>query len=409
MQESLRAAVSYIRAQAGELNIPRELIDSSDLHVHVPAGAIPKDGPSAGITMATAIVSALRNQTVREDVAMTGEITLSGLVLPVGGIREKALAARRHGVKVFILPARNEADLAELPPELKAHMTFVPVQTLEENALPSRSGFSSPVITRHLCHVASLVRLHISAVTCEALPHVRFQEVVVRTWAPCACVCGTDRQRHASDRRRCVAGAADRGCGDRATATARCGRSTRKWIRCCGLATCVCARHYGTPTCRERRHERLDQYYRGVLIVGRRSDATTRIRRDGVAVRHAPQRHRHRHGHRASPTARARTAINNAVSGEPVGPPVELVILPLSDGYHLAYRGPGLRRQEIFNVAIDANTAAVLRQAQRVSSPRSGRAGAPTATTRRSAPSRCRARSSPDDGLRPSADSRRST
>jgi ATP-dependent Lon protease len=143
MQESARAAVSYIRAQAGDLNIKRELIDSSDLHVHVPAGAIPKDGPSAGITMATAIVSALRNQTVREDVAMTGEITLSGLVLPVGGIREKALAARRHGVKVFILPARNEADLAELPPELKEHMTFVPVQTLEETlaiALPSESS-----------------------------------------------------------------------------------------------------------------------------------------------------------------------------------------------------------------------------------------------------------------------------
>jgi ATP-dependent Lon protease len=139
MQESARAAVSYIRAQAGDLDISRELIDSSDLHVHVPAGAIPKDGPSAGITMATAIVSALRNQTVREDVAMTGEITLSGLVLPVGGIREKALAARRHGVKVFILPARNETDLAELPPELKAHMTFVPVRTLEETlaiALP---------------------------------------------------------------------------------------------------------------------------------------------------------------------------------------------------------------------------------------------------------------------------------
>jgi len=141
MQESARTAVSYIRAQAGDLAISQELIDSSDLHVHVPAGAIPKDGPSAGITMATAIVSALRNQTVREDVAMTGEITLSGLVLPVGGIREKALAALRHGVKVFILPARNEADLAELPPELKQHMTFVPVRTLEETlavALPSQ-------------------------------------------------------------------------------------------------------------------------------------------------------------------------------------------------------------------------------------------------------------------------------
>ena len=85
----------------------------------MPAGAIPKDGPSAGVTMATAIVSALQNQPVREDVAMTGEITLSGLVLPVGGIREKALAARRHGIKTFILPARNDADLAELPPEVR--------------------------------------------------------------------------------------------------------------------------------------------------------------------------------------------------------------------------------------------------------------------------------------------------
>ena len=83
----------------------------------MPAGAIPKDGPSAGVTMATAIVSALKNQTIAEDVAMTGEITLSGLVLPVGGIREKALAARRHGIKTFILPALNAPDLAELPPK----------------------------------------------------------------------------------------------------------------------------------------------------------------------------------------------------------------------------------------------------------------------------------------------------
>ena len=82
--------------------------------------------------MATAILSAIKNQVIREDVAMTGEITLSGLVLPVGGIREKALAARRHGIKTFILPARNEPDLAELPPEVKADMTFVPVKTLED-------------------------------------------------------------------------------------------------------------------------------------------------------------------------------------------------------------------------------------------------------------------------------------
>ena len=106
--------------------------DNHDLHVHVPAGAIPKDGPSAGVTIATAIVSALRNQSVRDDVAMTGEITLSGLVLPVGGIREKALAAMRHGIKEFVLPARNEPDLAELPQELKRGMRFIPVHTLAE-------------------------------------------------------------------------------------------------------------------------------------------------------------------------------------------------------------------------------------------------------------------------------------
>ena len=132
MQESARAAVSHIRAQAKELDVSPEFLDKYDLHVHVPAGAIPKDGPSAGVTLATAIVSALRNQPVREDVAMTGEITLSGLVLPVGGIREKALAARRHGIKTFVLPKHNQADLAELPPEVKNDMTFVPVDTLED-------------------------------------------------------------------------------------------------------------------------------------------------------------------------------------------------------------------------------------------------------------------------------------
>jgi len=132
MQESARAALSHIRAEAPALGIPADELDKYDLHVHVPAGAIPKDGPSAGVTMATAMVSAFKNQPVRDDVAMTGEITLSGLVLPVGGIREKALAARRHGIKEFILPARNEPDLAELPPELKTGMKFIPVHTLEE-------------------------------------------------------------------------------------------------------------------------------------------------------------------------------------------------------------------------------------------------------------------------------------
>jgi ATP-dependent Lon protease len=139
MQESARAALSHIRSRAAELGIDPATFASHDIHVHVPAGAIPKDGPSAGVTIATAIVSALKNQTVRSDVAMTGEITLSGLVLPVGGIREKALAAKRFGIKTFVLPSRNQVDLAELPPEVRDTMQFIPASTLEdvlEVALP---------------------------------------------------------------------------------------------------------------------------------------------------------------------------------------------------------------------------------------------------------------------------------
>jgi endopeptidase La len=132
MQESARAALSHLRARASELGLSPEFLAKHDLHVHVPAGAIPKDGPSAGVTIATAILSAARNQAVRQDVAMTGEITLSGLVLPVGGIREKALAARRFGIKTVILPALNEPDLAELAEEVRRDMKFVPVETLEQ-------------------------------------------------------------------------------------------------------------------------------------------------------------------------------------------------------------------------------------------------------------------------------------
>jgi endopeptidase La len=132
MQESARAALSHIRARATELGISPDFLAQHDLHVHVPAGAIPKDGPSAGVTMATAILSAARNQPVRRDVAMTGEITLSGLVLPIGGVREKTLAARRAGIKTVILPALNESDLVELPEEIRKDMTFVPVETLEQ-------------------------------------------------------------------------------------------------------------------------------------------------------------------------------------------------------------------------------------------------------------------------------------
>jgi ATP-dependent Lon protease len=132
MQESARAALSHVRQQARALQIPPEFLAKQDLHLHVPAGAIPKDGPSAGVTMATAIVSTARGVPVSSEVAMTGEITLSGLVLPVGGIREKALAARRYGIKTMVLPKLNEPDLAELPEEVRRDMTFVPVTTLEE-------------------------------------------------------------------------------------------------------------------------------------------------------------------------------------------------------------------------------------------------------------------------------------
>jgi ATP-dependent Lon protease len=132
MQESARAALSHVRQQAEALGIDPARLSQHDLHVHVPAGAIPKDGPSAGITIATAIVSAARGVPVRADVAMTGEITLSGLVLPIGGIREKALAARRYGITTVVLPEMNEQDLDELPADVRREMTFVPARTLED-------------------------------------------------------------------------------------------------------------------------------------------------------------------------------------------------------------------------------------------------------------------------------------
>ena len=132
MQESARAALSHVRQQAMSFGIAPDTFRQNDLHIHVPAGAIPKDGPSAGVTIATAIVSAARGIPVRADVAMTGEITLSGLVLPVGGIREKSLAARRHAIKTFVLPQANSFDIAELPEEVRRDMTFVPATTIED-------------------------------------------------------------------------------------------------------------------------------------------------------------------------------------------------------------------------------------------------------------------------------------
>ena len=144
MQESARAALSHVRQQAHRFGLTADFLTKHDLHVHVPAGAIPKDGPSAGVTMATAIVSAARRVPVRNDVAMTGEITLSGLVLPVGGIREKVLAARRYGIKTVIIPYMNEQDLSDLPEEVRQEMTFVPARTLEEVMAVALPGVVSP-------------------------------------------------------------------------------------------------------------------------------------------------------------------------------------------------------------------------------------------------------------------------
>ena len=132
MQESAKAALSYVRSKAKELGIDEGFFEKHDFHLHVPAGAIPKDGPSAGVTMITSLVSLLTGKPVNNEVAMTGEITLTGIVLPIGGIKEKILAARRAGIKTVILPKRNEADLEELPEDLKKDMRFVFVETINE-------------------------------------------------------------------------------------------------------------------------------------------------------------------------------------------------------------------------------------------------------------------------------------
>jgi len=132
MQESAQAALSWVRAHATQLGLDPDWFRDHDVHLHVPAGAVPKDGPSAGITMATAIASLVRQEPVAEDVGMTGEITLTGQVLPIGGIREKALAAQRAGLKRVIVPRENEPDLTELPAETKRELEFVLVDSIEE-------------------------------------------------------------------------------------------------------------------------------------------------------------------------------------------------------------------------------------------------------------------------------------
>nr|MBC7243997.1 endopeptidase La [Chloroflexota bacterium] len=132
MKESAQAALSYVRSKAKDLGIPDDIFAKSDIHLHIPAAAIPKDGPSAGVTMATALVSLLTGRPVNPKVGMTGEITLRGQVLPIGGVKEKVLAARRAGLDTVILPRRNEPDLEEVPEEVRREMKFVLVDTVDE-------------------------------------------------------------------------------------------------------------------------------------------------------------------------------------------------------------------------------------------------------------------------------------
>ena len=132
MKESAKAAVSYVRAHAEELGIAPDFVQKTDLHIHVPEGAIPKDGPSAGVTMITALASELSGRAVRRDIAMTGEITLRGKVLPIGGLREKTMAAARAGIHTVLFPEKNIPDLSELDPNVRSHLNLIPVKTADE-------------------------------------------------------------------------------------------------------------------------------------------------------------------------------------------------------------------------------------------------------------------------------------
>jgi ATP-dependent Lon protease len=149
MKESARAALTYAATHASALKIPEDRLGSIEVHVHVPAGAIPKDGPSAGVAISVALVSAMSGRPVRRDVSMTGEITLRGRVLPIGGLKEKVLGAHRAGITNIILPRDNEADIEDIPEEVRNQLTFHCVSTLDEAfaiaLMPAVNGTTAPV------------------------------------------------------------------------------------------------------------------------------------------------------------------------------------------------------------------------------------------------------------------------
>ena len=146
MKESAEAAFTWVRAHSRELRLKDDFYKDKDIHIHVPEGAVPKDGPSAGVTMTTALVSVLTGNPVRQDVAMTGEITLRGRVLPIGGLKEKSLAAYRAGIRVLIIPKENVKDLEEIPPHVLSQFRVVTAEQIEDvlkNALVKQPGKES--------------------------------------------------------------------------------------------------------------------------------------------------------------------------------------------------------------------------------------------------------------------------
>ena len=149
MQESIQAAMSVVKARANMLGVHKNFFDKHDIHIHVPEGATPKDGPSAGISMCTALVSVLTNIPVRADFAMTGEITLRGEVLPIGGVKEKLLAAHRSGIKNIIIPIENVKDLKEIPDNIKQDLNIIPVRWIDEVLSAALNGYQSRVQRKH--------------------------------------------------------------------------------------------------------------------------------------------------------------------------------------------------------------------------------------------------------------------